>query len=296
MELLFCGGPGLLWQTPLVAAVPHSSPFNCLLTASSSPLPESVLWTLSSDTKPLPMPADAPPAGGTRCWHSLSAQVFLCSAHHKELLCSPLILWFFFSVLPDLPTSEEAFQGVNFSSFSAPSQGHRSHSASTFIFFPIVPPSYIETFPVLSGMWGLLLIFCTCSVRIFEDVSLMYLWEEVSFLSWSCYSAILVGSPLQAVFKNQTLFQKTDSVSTCSQDGLTEIELSSHPQFEASSFLSPLQKRRQGVNSDLDCLLSVVCQHYNEIFESIRNSSYGLKISAIFSSIQIWIFSEDNVA
>lgn len=46
---------------------------------------------------------------------------------------------------------------------------------------------------------------------------------------------------------------------------------------------SPLQKRRQGVNSDLDCLLSVVCQHYNEIFESTRNSSYGLKISAIFS-------------
>lgn len=101
------------------------------------------------------------------------------------------------------------FPGCKLFFFFSSLPGAQVSSCFHFHFFPIVPSSYIETFPVLSGMWGLLLIFYTCSVRIFlfEDVSLMYLWEEVSFLS--CYSAILVGSPLWAVFKNQIHFQKT---------------------------------------------------------------------------------------
>ena len=176
------------------------------LSAQSQQLPESVPWTLSPVTKPLPMPADAHLRLETR----LVART-LCRGpplfHLSQSMCSPLILWYFFSAWSSHQWG--GFPGCKLFFFASSLPGARVSSHFHFRFFPIVPPSYIETFPVLSGMWGLLLIFSTCSVRIvlFEDVSLIYLWEKVSSLS--CYSTILVGSPPWAVFKNQIYFQKT---------------------------------------------------------------------------------------
>lgn len=175
-------GPGLLWQTPLVAAVPYSSPFNCLLTASSSPLPASVLWTLSSVTKPLPTPQLH--ISGWRnqvlartLWAGLSP---FCPSQRVVVLSSdPVILLF----CPAWSSHQwGGFPGCKLFFFFSSLPGAQVSSCFHFHFFPIVPSSYIETFPVLSGMWGLLLIFYTCSVRIFlfEDVSLMTvnIWVE----------------------------------------------------------------------------------------------------------------------
>ena len=52
-------------------------------------------------------------------------------------------------------------------------------------------PGYVGLFHVLSGVWGLLVVFSRGSVRTvpFVDVFLMYLWEEVSSISF--YSAVL---------------------------------------------------------------------------------------------------------
>lgn len=131
--------------------------------------------SLSSNTKLLPTPADAPPleepgAGTASLRRSFSSVL----ARHKELLCSPsdpVILLF----CPAWSSHQwGGFPGCKLFFFFSSSQGHRFPPNLTFIFFPIVPPSYIETV-LSSGMWGLLLIFCTCSVRIFEDISLMYL-------------------------------------------------------------------------------------------------------------------------
>ena len=65
-------------------------------------------------------------------------------------------------------------------------------SSSIFFFFPFILPGYEEIVLVLWGVWGLLLVFSRCSVRIvpFVDVFLMYLWEEVRSMSF--YSSILI--------------------------------------------------------------------------------------------------------
>ena len=54
------------------------------------------------------------------------------------------------AVLHDLHTSEGAFQAVNFSSFLAPSQGHRSHPNSFLFFFS--PTWSHEDFLALSAV------------------------------------------------------------------------------------------------------------------------------------------------
>lgn len=147
-------------------------------------------------------------AGGTRCWHGLSAQIFLCSARHKELLCSPLILWYFFSVLPDLHTSEGAFQAVNFSSFSAPFQGHRSHPASTFIFFLL--SHQVTERPFLS--FQVCEVFCWYSVHVLWEFFFlkMYLWC-IYGRRWVSCPAILPSwlDPLYGLFlKIKSTFQR----------------------------------------------------------------------------------------
>lgn len=188
MELRSAVAQGFFDTHLLVAAV----------TTLQSPLTVSLqpAAVLSPSLSSEPTPADAPPGlEETRCWHGLSAQVFLCSACHKRvvvLFWSQILL--FCPGLISFPPVRRLSWCKLFFLFQLPPQGHRVSSCIHFHFFSYCPTtSYIETFPVLSGMWGLLLIFCTCSVRIFEDVLLMYLWEEVSFQSWSCYSAILVG-------------------------------------------------------------------------------------------------------
>ena len=83
----------------------------------------------------------------------------------------------------------------NLSSPSAPSQEHRTHSASSFFFLllslSLVLISYVENFLVLSGIWSLLLVFWGCSVKIvkFVDVFLMHydknlVWHPTTSLSW----------------------------------------------------------------------------------------------------------------
>ena len=137
-------------------------------------------------------------------WHGLSrGRPLFCLS---QSTCSPLILRYFFSAWSSHQWG--GFPGCKLFFFSSSLPGARVSPRFHFRFFPIVPPSYIETFPALAGMWGLLLVFCTCSVRtvLFEDVSLMYLWEKLSSLS--CYSAILLGSPPWAVFKNQIYFKR----------------------------------------------------------------------------------------
>ena len=80
----------------------------------------------------------------------------------------------------------------NLSSPSPLHQGCWSLPISYFLFFlSFILPSCVGIFFVLLGVWGLLLVFSRCSVRIvpFVDVFLMYLWGEVN--SISSYSSIL---------------------------------------------------------------------------------------------------------
>ena len=60
-------------------------------------------------------------------------------------------------------------------------------------FPPFILPGYVEIFLILSGIWGLLLEFSRCSVRIvpFVDVFLMCWWEEVSSMSFYFITVIL---------------------------------------------------------------------------------------------------------
>ena len=77
-------------------------------------------------------------------------------------------------------------------SFTAPSQGHRSHPDS--FSSPFFLPSYAVTFLAALIVWYLPPAFSRYSVRTVPhvDVFLMYFWEEVSSMSF--YSAILISS------------------------------------------------------------------------------------------------------
>lgn len=58
--------------------------------------------------------------------------------------------------------------------FSSSSQGYRSHPAA----FPqpsLHPSCHLEIIPVLSGVWGLLLVFNRCSVRIVPSVEVFFM-------------------------------------------------------------------------------------------------------------------------
>ena len=111
------------------------------------------------------------------------------------LLCSPLGLWNSPSIPADLLTREGTSQGA---SFIDPSQGCRFCSDSCFSLsvslFPFVLSGYMEIFLLFqkSEVFCLLPTFSRFLIRIVSHVDgfLIYLWEEVSFLS--CYSTILI--------------------------------------------------------------------------------------------------------
>ena len=145
--------------------------------------------------------------GGTGRWHGR-----MCRSHpacHR----SPVVT--LFSELLNVPfcpgwfpclwgNSQEPF--LFFSSL--PGVQVPSH----FLFFsPFHLPGYLETFLVLSSVWGLLLVFDRCSLRVipFLDVFLMYLWEGVS--SMSLDSAIWIG--VSRYFLTQDYFHFTSSTS-----------------------------------------------------------------------------------
>ena len=186
-------GPGLLWQTPLVAAVPYSSPFNCLLTASSSPLPASVLWTLSSVTKPLPTPQLH--ISGWRnqvLARTLCAGLSpFCPSQRVVVLSSdPVILLF----CPAWSSHQwGGFPGCKLFFFFSSLPGAQVLSHFLF-FFPFCPTQFCGNFLVLSGIWGLLLVFCRCSGRTVPFVD--YFWcicrREVASVS---FSTILIKAP-----------------------------------------------------------------------------------------------------
>lgn len=71
----------------------------------------------------------------------------------NQLLYSPLSLCSSLSVPIDLPEGEGGFPGCwTLSSFTVPSQGCRLHPASFSPPPPIILPSYVEIFPVPSGV------------------------------------------------------------------------------------------------------------------------------------------------
>lgn len=83
---------------------------------------------------------------------------------------------------------------VNLSSFTTPSQGLRSYLSLFPLFFkPFVLFGYMVIFLATLVVWDLFPTFSIFSIRIvlFINVFLIYLWEEVSFLS---YCAILISS------------------------------------------------------------------------------------------------------
>lgn len=86
---------------------------------------------------------------------------------------------------------------VNFSSFTAPSQGAQVLSLPLpffFFFKPFVLLGYMVIFLATLVVWDLSPTFSIFSIRIvlFINVILIYLWEEASFLSF--YSVILISS------------------------------------------------------------------------------------------------------
>lgn len=163
--------------------------------------PISVLFLRLSSKPWAPTPADTClKLGQAGRWHGQSVLVSLSCLPQTGLTVllatsqhSPVKFLF----CPNWsPHQWGGFPGCgNFSYFSAPSQGCRSHPASSFFFFPFILPSYLEIFLVFSGVWGLLLVFSRFSVRIIPhiDAFLMYLWEEESSTSYYC--TILIGVP-----------------------------------------------------------------------------------------------------
>ena len=124
-------------------------------------------------------------------WHDQLST--LCSACHKPITAlssEPLKPLFY----PDWsPCQWRGFRGSrDISAFSVPSQGHRSYLTSSF--FPFFPTQSCGIFLVLSGIWGLLLVFCRCSVRIVPFLD--YFWcicrREGGSTS---FSTILIEAP-----------------------------------------------------------------------------------------------------
>lgn len=113
----------------------------------------------------------------------------------------PLSFWSSFSVPAD-PTGEGLLPRVweTFLFFSfLPGVQVPSHFL-VFVFFPpFILPGYVELFLVLQVFE----VFCLCSVGVlgrivpFVDVSLMHLWEEVTF---SSYSSTLLIPPSESSY------------------------------------------------------------------------------------------------
>ena len=157
-----------------------------LLQAVSVP-PTPVLPTGLS-CKP-PVPASAHPSKHVSQAGMPRAVAWLAVYAGHPLFCLPqtnhcTLLWASeapFSVPTALPASEGASRGAGtFPLFQLPPRG--TGPISLPLFFPFCPTQFCGNFLVLSGIWGLLLVFCrrceSCSTcRLF----LMYLWEGDSF-------------------------------------------------------------------------------------------------------------------
>ena len=98
-----------------------------------------------------------------------------------QLLHFPLSLWSFLSILPYHPTGWGSFpEREKFTFVQLPLRGTSPVLLPPF--FSFTWPGYVEIFIILPGIWGLLLVFSRCPLRIVPsvDVFLMWLWEEVS--------------------------------------------------------------------------------------------------------------------
>ena len=109
---------------------------------NSSPFPGSVFWSTSFSTQLLPTPVDA--------HHGLRSKRRYPSVLLKTGYCSPLSLWSYLSVPPDLPTGEEAYQGEETIHLSQFSTGGA---------WPVLNPlsfilsSYVEIFLAILAVW-----------------------------------------------------------------------------------------------------------------------------------------------
>lgn len=130
--------------------------------------------------------------GQWRDWPSM--QVTLCSACHKPItaLSSEPLKPPSLSRLLSLPVKGLPGGQGHFRFFSSlPGAQVLSHF---LFFFPFCPTQFCGNFLVLSGIWGLLLVFCRCSGRTVPFVD--YFWcicrREVASVS---FSTILIKAP-----------------------------------------------------------------------------------------------------
>ena len=172
--------PGVFLGAELLTLVPSRClqtaelltliPSGHLHTANSSPLPRSALLTPCFSTQPLPALMDTCLRQGcTGLWHRPSVQVSLYPACHR--LATALS-----SARPQSPPSISMYfatlEGVSPGVVTSPLPQLPSRDVGPipfplFFFFPFSPLSYLATrdsFLVLLGFRGLLLVFSRCSV------------------------------------------------------------------------------------------------------------------------------------
>ena len=104
---------------------------------------------------------------------------------------APFLAWLISQLVKGVPSVRERFLFHS----SLPRAQVLSHFLFFFFFLTFIPSSYMVIFLVTLVVWDLLPTFSIYSVRIglFVDVFLMYLWEEVSSMSF--YSTVLISSP-----------------------------------------------------------------------------------------------------
>lgn len=215
---LGCGERGARAASPLPSFVLHLTVVLCLHGGMSffhehpwswprhAPAPWHCLWAASSShpqvclNPKLQLPA--PICAGGRASRAGTCRVvdqIACAG--LSLFClqqTSCCVFLWVSEAPSLsslitPLVEGAFQSMKNLLFSSFLSGDKSCPASSFL-LSFTRPGYVEIFLILPGIWGLLLVFSRCPLRIlpFVDVFLMCLWDEAS--STFFYSTIVIGT------------------------------------------------------------------------------------------------------
>ena len=190
LQWAFYGGHGFHpLHTPSCTSDHTPAPSGCLLAANPSPLARSVYWSPSFSSQPLYAPTDVCLVlGSAGRWPGLSVLVSFCSAWQNPAAAfssEPLKLPLCPGWSPISKKLSQAESPIPLSQLHP--MGTNPIQIPLFLFFfSFVLPGYLVIFLATLIIWDLLPVFCRYSVRIVPlvGVFLMYLWEEVSSMSF----------------------------------------------------------------------------------------------------------------